>query len=198
MKFPGQQRTIIFRVDKTAKSASRNKLRKNSFREKNYFNFFKILSEVFFCYCRKITGMVVETAIYVSFQGFEGKPLVLKIEHYFNLLRTLRWKKMGHSVKKYFSGFSQQKFGLPEKCVDENKFLFRKSFLFLLSFLEFEWCLCLFAKLFSQVCQITDQCAERKKLGNLIWKSCFFNHFRKLRQKTLDFHRNSKAWFSKP
>ena len=171
---------------------------KNHSGRKTILIFSKFWAKFFFCYCRKITGMVVETAIYVSFQGFEGKPSVLKIEHYSNLLRTLRWKKMGHSVRKYFSGFSQQKFALPEKCVDENKFRFRKSFLFLLSFLEFEWFLCLFAKLFSQVCQITDQCAERNKLGNLIWKSCFFNHFWKLRQKNLDFPQNSQAWFSKP
>ena len=129
--------------------------------------------------------MVVETAIYVSFQGFEGKHFFLKIEHYFNLLRTLRWKKMGLSVKNHFSVFSQQKFALPEKYVDENKFLFRKSFLFLLSFLVIEWFLCLFAKLFSQVCQTTDQCAERKKIGELNLEKLFFQSFLEIEAKKL-------------
>ena len=83
-------------------------------------------------------------------------------------------KKMGLSVKKFFSVFNQQKFALPEKYFEEKRFLFRKSFLFLLSFLEFEWCLCLIAKLFSQVCQITDHCAERKYWEKEPWKFVFF------------------------
>ena len=142
--------------------------------------------------------MVVKTVIYVSFQGFEGKHLFLKIEHDFNLLRTLRWKKMGLSVKNNFSVFSQQKFALPEKFFDEKKFLFWKCFVFLLSFLEFQWFIYLFAKLFSLVFQITDQRRERKKLGNLTWKICFFNYFWTLRRKNLDFQQNCTAWFSKP
>ena len=51
VKIPWQQSSIIFIIDETAKSVSRNKLRKYFFHEKkNYFNFFKNLSEVFFCY----------------------------------------------------------------------------------------------------------------------------------------------------
>ena len=142
--------------------------------------------------------MVVKTAIYVSFQGFQGKHLVLKIEHDFKLLRTLIWKKMGLSIKEFFSGFNQQKLALPEKYFDEKRFLFRKCFLFLLSFLEFQWFFCLFAKFFSLVCQTTDQRRERKKLGKLTWKNSFFNQFWTLRRKNLDFQQNCKAWFSKP
>ena len=48
VKIPWQQSTIIFIVDKNAKSVWRNKLTKNLFRrEKNYFVFFKFLSEFF-------------------------------------------------------------------------------------------------------------------------------------------------------
>ena len=131
--------------------------------------------------------MVVKTAIYVSFQGFEGKHLFLKIEHGFNFLLTLRWKKMGLSVKEFFSGFNQQKFALPQNYFDEKRFLFRKSFHFLLDFLEVQCFLYLFAKLFSLVFQTTDQRRERKKLGKLTWKICFFNQFWTLRRKNLDF-----------
>ena len=143
--------------------------------------------------------MVVKTAIYVSFQGFEGKHLFLKIEHDYKLLRTLIWKIMGLSIKEFFSGFNQQKFALPENYFNEKKrFLFRKCFLFLLSFLEFQWFFCLFAKLFSLVCQTTDQRRERKQLGKLTWKICFLNQFWTSRRKNLDFQQNCKAWFSKP
>ena len=131
--------------------------------------------------------MVVKTVIYVSFQGFEGKHLFLKIEHDFNLLRTLRWKKMGLSVKNNFSVFSQQKFALPQDYFLEKRLLFRKSFLFLLDLLEVQWFLYLFAKLFSLVFQTTDQRRERQKLGKLTWKICFFNQFWTLRRKNLDF-----------
>ena len=52
VKIPWQQSPIIFIIDETAKSVSRNKLRKFFFQEKKkiYFNFFQDLSEVFFCY----------------------------------------------------------------------------------------------------------------------------------------------------
>ena len=73
--------------------------------------------------------MVVKSVIYVSFQGFEGKHLFLKIEHDFNLLRTLRWK-MGLSVKEFFPGFEQQQFALQEKNFDEKSFSFGKVFFF--------------------------------------------------------------------
>ena len=54
VKTPWQQRTIIFLVDKIAKSVSRNKLRKIYSRGKNFFNFFKFLSEVFFAISEKL------------------------------------------------------------------------------------------------------------------------------------------------
>ena len=73
----------------------------------------------------------------------------------------------------FFSGFNQQKFALPEKYFDEKRFLFRKSFLFLLSSLEFEWFLCPFAKL-CLVCQTTDQRRERKTLGKLTFEKFVF------------------------
>ena len=111
-------------------------------------------------------------------------------------------EKMGLSVKEFFSGFNQQKFALLEKYFDEKRFLFRKSFLFLLSSLEFEWFLCLFANLFSLVCQTTDQRRERKTLGKLTFEKFVFlytkNHFWTLRRKNLDFQQNCTAWFSKP
>ena len=50
VKFPRKHRKIIFRVDRTAKSVWRKKLRKNLFQEKKtyYFNFFQDFARSFF------------------------------------------------------------------------------------------------------------------------------------------------------
>ena len=98
-RIPWQQSTIVFIVDKIPKSVSRNRLMKNLFQEKkNYFNFFKFLSEVWFAISEKLPAWL-SNVIYVSFQGFEGKHFFLKIEHDFNLLRTLRWKNGSFSQR---------------------------------------------------------------------------------------------------
>ena len=53
VKIPWQQSTIIFIVDKNAKSVWRSKLTKNLFQEKkNYFVFFKFLSEIFLLWAK--------------------------------------------------------------------------------------------------------------------------------------------------
>ena len=94
-------------------------------------------------------------------------------------------KKVGLSVKKFFSGFNQQNFALPEQYFEEKVFSFQNVF-FLLSILEFDWFLCLFPKMFNQVCQITDQLAE-KKIWGVNLENCFLNHFWILRKKTCTF-----------
>ena len=70
-------------------------------------------------------------------------------------------------------------------------------FFFLLSIMEFDWFLCIFPKLFSQVCQITDQLAE-KKIWGVNLEKLFFESFLDFEEKNLYFQQNSKAWFSKP
>ena len=137
VKFPWQQRTNIFRVDKIAKSVFRNKLMKNLFREKNYLNFFSKFWAKFFCYWRKITGMVVEIAIYVSFQGFEGKHLFLKIEHDFNILRSLRWKKWVSQSKIFFQVSTNKDSRFQRKILLKKDISFEKVFFFCYHFWSF-------------------------------------------------------------
>ena len=141
--------------------------------------------------------MVVKTAIYVSFQGFEGKHLFLKIEHDFKLLRTLIWKKCVFQSRSFFQGSTNKNSRFQRNISMKKDFSFENVF-FSVIILEFPWFLCLFAKLLSQVCQTTDQRRERKQLRNLTWKFCFFRQFWTLRRKNLDFQWNCKAWFSKP
>ena len=97
--------------------------------------------------------------------------------------------------QKFSSGSIQQKFALPKKCFREKWFLFRKSFIFLLSFFEFEWFLCRFAKCFSQVCQATDQRAERTKLGKLTFEIFVFfqKQFCVLSRKTWIFSKTVRV-----
>ena len=79
-------------------------------------------------------------------KNFWGKTVFfLKLNLIANFF-GLRDEKIGLLVKNFPSGFLQQEFALPEKCLEEKWNLFRQSFIFLLSFLEFEWFLCLFCK----------------------------------------------------
>ena len=95
-------------------------------------------------------------------------------------------KKIGLLVKKFYSGFLQQEFALPEKCFEEKWFLFRKCFIFYYHFWSLSDFFVFFAKFFSRVCQTTDQRGERNKMGKLTWKNCFFfNQFWTLRKKKL-------------
>ena len=137
--------------------------------------------------------MVVKSVIYVSFQGFEGKHLFLKIEHDFNLLRTLR-RKNGSFSQIVFSRVQTTKIRASKEIFRWKKFLFRKSFLFLLSSLEFEWFLCLFAKLFSLVCQTTDQRRERKTLGKINLRKICFSFYKK---SILDFEQKQLGLLAK-
>ena len=81
--------------------------------------------------------MVVETAIYVSFQGFEGKHLFLKIEHYFNLLRTLRWKKWVFQSKSFFQGSTNKSSRFQRSISMKKDFSFEKVFFFCYHFWSF-------------------------------------------------------------
>ena len=133
-----------------------------------------------------------------NFKKFWGKTVFfLKLNMIANFI-GLRDEKKGLLVKKFSSGFLQQEFAIPEKCLEEKWFVFRKSFIFLLSFLEFEWFICLCWKFFGQVWKTTNQPAETSKLWKLTLKICFFKQFWTLTRKNLDFQQNSKAWYSKP
>ena len=78
-----------------------------------------------------------------TLKNFWGKTVFLKLNIIANFF-GLRDEKKGLLVKKFSSGLLQQEFALTEKCFEEKRFVFRKSFIFLLSVLEFEWFLCLF------------------------------------------------------
>ena len=129
VKIPWQQSSIIFIIDETAKSVSRNKLRKYFFQEKkNYFNFFKNLSEVFFAISEKLPAWLSKLQSTYFFNVLRENIYFLKLNMIPTFFRLWDEKKMGHSVKKFFSGSNQQKFALPEKYFDQNRFLFRESF----------------------------------------------------------------------
>ena len=74
--------------------------------------------------------MVVKTAIYVSFKGFKGKHLFLKIEHGFNLLRTLRWKKWVFQSKIFFQGSTNKNSRFRRNISMKKDLSFEKVFFF--------------------------------------------------------------------
>ena len=105
---------------------------------------------------RTITGMVIKTAADVPLGGFEDKIFLKKCKM-FQPPSDFDMKKVGPLVrKKNFSRFLQQDIALPEKFLEEKWFLFRKTFILLVSFLEVDQFFCRFAKFFSEVWQNTD------------------------------------------
>ena len=158
--FRDNSKQLFSLLTKLQKSVSRNNLRKNLLREKKSTSLvFSRFWAVFFAFSEKFMAWLSKLQSTYLLKVLRENIYFWKL----NMVSTFfgLWeKKMGLSVKKFFSGFNQQKFALPEKYFDEKRFVFRKSFRFLLSCLEFEWFLCLIAKLFSQVCQTTDHCAE--------------------------------------
>ena len=94
-------------------------------------------------------------------------------------------EKSGSFSQKVFFRVQPTKFRASRAIFWGKSFLFPKCF-FLLSILEFDWFLCLFPKMFNQVCQITDQLAE-KKIWGVNLENCFLNHFWTLRKKTCTF-----------
>ena len=82
-------------------------------------------------------------------------------------------KKWDIQSKNFFQGPTNKNSRFQRNISIKTDFSFEKVF-FLLSFSEFQWFLCLFAKLFSQVCQTTDQRAERKKNGEINLENLFF------------------------
>ena len=166
VNFPRQHRKIIFRVDKTAIIVWRKKLRKILFQEKKtyYFKFFKILHAILLPLAKNYRHGCQNCNLSTFRKFWRKLDFFFKWNMFANIF-GLRDEKIGLLVKNFSSGFLQQEIALPEKCFEEKGFLFRECF-FSVIILEFEWFLCLFAKLFSQVCQTTDHCAERIKWEN--------------------------------
>ena len=130
VKIPWQQSSIIFNIDETAKSVSRNKLRKYFFQEKKktILIFSRSWAKFFFAIREKLPAWLSKLQSTYFFNVLRENIYFLKL----NMIPTFfgLWdeKKMGHSVKKFFSGSNQQKFALPEKYFDQKDFSFEKVF----------------------------------------------------------------------
>ena len=111
----------------------------------------------------------------------------------------LRDEKKGLLVKKIPSGFLQQEFALPEKCLEEKWIVFRKSFIFLLSFSEFEWFICLCCKiLWSGVSNHRSACGENKSGEINLEKLFSLNNFGLWAEKTWTFSKTVRHGTQNP
>ena len=118
-----------------------------------------------------------------TFRKFWGKTVFFKIE-----LQTCSHFEIKKSralvLKNFSSGFLQQEIALPENYFEEKWFLFRRSFVFLLSFLEFEWFACLSCKILQSGVSNQQSTRREKKIGEInLPKTCFFIN----KKSVLDF-----------
>ena len=109
-----------------------------------------------------------------TFRKFWGKTVFFKIE--LQTCSHFEMKKNRALVLKNFSaGFLQQEIALPENYFEEKWFLFRRKFVFLLSFLEFEWFACLSCKILQSGVSNQQSTRREKKIGEInLPKTCFF------------------------
>ena len=146
VKFPRQHRKKHFRVDKTAKNVWRKKLRKILFQgEKTYyFNFFKILREVFLPLAKNYRHGCQNCNL-STFRKVWGKLVFFKMNMFANIFGLPDEKNRAFSQKVFFRVFNR-KSRFRRNVLKKKDFSFEKVF-FPLSFLEFEWFLWLFSKL---------------------------------------------------
>ena len=151
VKFPWQQRTNIFRVDKIAKSVFRNKLMKNLFREKNYLNFFQNSERNFFAIDEKLP-------VWLSKLQSTYLSKVLRENIYFlklNMISTFFgvWdEKSGSLSQKIFFRVQPTKIRASREKFCWKKISLSKKFSFSVIIFGVSVISFLFAKLFSQVC----------------------------------------------
>ena len=131
------------------------------------------MSEVFFAISEKLPAWLSKLQSTYFFNVLRENIYFLKL----NMIPTFfgLWdeKKWDIQSKNFFQGPTNKNSRFQRNISIKTDFSFEKVF-FLLSFSEFQWFLWLFAKLFSQVCQTTDQRAERKKNGEINLENLFF------------------------
>ena len=138
--------------------------------------------------------MVVKTAIYVSFKGFEGKHLFLKIEHDFNLLRTLRWKKWVFQSKSFFQRSTNKNSRFQRNISMKKDFSFENVFFFCYHFWSFRDSFVLLQNCLVR-CAKPPIIVQRGIIGKFNLENFFLFKFWTLSGKDWDFQQNSKAWF---
>ena len=108
--------------------------------------------------------MVVKTATYVPFEGFQDKQFSKNCK----MLQPpsdFEMEKVGPLVEKNYSGFFNRISRFQGNFLRKNDFSFEKVLIFLVSFWEIDQFPCRFANFFSQVCQNTSLSAWRKETG---------------------------------
>ena len=133
VKFPWQQRTNIFRVDKIAKSVSRNKLMKNLFREKNYLNFFQNSERSFFAIDKKLPVWLSKLQSTYLFKVLRENIYFLKL----NMISTFFgvWdEKSGSFSQKIFFRVQPTKIRASRAIFWGKSFLFPKCFFSVINF----------------------------------------------------------------
>ena len=133
VKFPWQQRTNIFRVDKIAKSVSRNKLMKNLFREKNYLNFFQNSERSFFAIDKKLPVWLSKLQSTYLFKVLRENIYFLKL----NMISTVFgvWdQKTGSFSQKIFFRVQPTKIRASRAIFRGKSFLFPKCFFSVINF----------------------------------------------------------------
>ena len=138
--------------------------------KKHYFNFSKNLSEVFFAISGKLPAGLSKLQSTYIFKVLRKNLIFLKWT-WFQPSSDFEMKKKAFS-QNVLLRVHATKIHASREIFWGKRFLFRKVFFSVINFVV--WVISLsFAKLFSQVCQTTDQRAETNKLGKSTWKNCF-------------------------
>ena len=152
--------------------------------KKTILIFSRFWAKFFFAISEKIPAWLSKLQSTYFFNVLRENIYFLKLNMIPTFFGLWNEKKMGHSVKKFFSGSNKQKFALPEKYFDQNRFLFRESFfsviLFGVSVISLSFC----KVVQSGVSNYRSTCGKKKN-GEINKENLFFQSILVFEEKKL-------------
>ena len=199
VKIPWQQSSIIFIIDETAKSVSRNKLRKYFFQEKKktILIFSRIWAKFFFAISEKLPAWLTKLQSTYFFNVLRENIYFLKLNMIPTFLGLWDEKKWDIQSKNFFQG-PTNKNSISREIFRSKQISLSRKFFFCYLFRSFSDFFVSLQSCSVRCVKLPINVRKEKKMVKLTWKICFFNQFWSLRRKNLDFQQNSKALFSKP
>ena len=148
VKFPWQEQTIVFIVDKIAKKCLEEQSKKNLLREKKSTSlvFFKILSG-FFAFSEKFMAWLSKLQPKYLQKSLRKNSFFLKWNMFANIFGLADEKNRAFSQKVFFRVFTTR-IRASRELFWGKMISLSKKFYFFLSFMEYEWFLCLSCKIF--------------------------------------------------
>ena len=165
LKFPRQHRENLFRGWQNWKKCLEEQTKEKDIpREKKVlFQFFEDFERSVFTISENLLAWLSKLQSKHLCKVLRNNIFIWKMNMISTFFGLWDEKEEGFQWKSFLRGSYNKNSRFQWNFLRKKIFLFRKSFIFLLSFFELEWFLCLFAIFFCLLCQTANQREERKK-----------------------------------